>query len=161
MKTSLFLAVACVASTSAFAPSANGRQSSQLEEKKSLFKTITEMDLFAPKAGQNDYGARNSKNLGPAKLGKNSYVPNGLTAAQYENIRSQEASKKAANYQRNVAKAGKFLDYTDFYTKRGTDTSEAWSKSVTKGHDMAKTKYDWSGSVDQPLWAKAPTKGKK
>jgi hypothetical protein len=31
--------------------------------KKSLFRTIAEMDLFAPKADQNDYGARNKKNV--------------------------------------------------------------------------------------------------
>jgi hypothetical protein len=162
MKTSLFVIATCVASASAFAPSGNGRQATELAEKKSIFKTITEMDLFAPKSTQNDYGARNQKNLGVGKIGSNSYIPNGLTAAQYEKLRKDEAAKKAANYQRNVAKAGKFLDYTDFYTKRGTDTGEAWSKSVTKGHDMAKTKYDWSGSNDQPLWAKSPTKkGKK
>ena len=158
MKTSAFVAAACVASASAFAPSSNGRQATELAEKKTFFKTIFDMDLFAPKSGQNDYGARDSKNLGPAKLGSNSYVPNGLTAAQYEAIRKKEADAKKANYQRNVAKAGKFLDYTDFYTRRGTDTSEAWAKSKTKGHEMAKTKYDWSGSNDQPLWAKKPTK---
>ena len=57
----------------------------------------------------------------------------------------KKAAKKAANYQKNVAKAGKFLDYTKFYQDRGTDTSQSWFKSVTRGHTMAKTKYDWSG----------------
>lgn len=82
------------------------------------------------------------------KIGDSSYVPSGLTAAEYNKVREQEAAKKAANYKKNVAKAGKFLDYTDFYTKRGTDKNENWFKSVTRGHDMAKTKYDWSGTND-------------
>ena len=47
-----------------------------------------------------------------------------------------------------MAKAGKFLDYTDFYTKRGTDLNQNWKKSVTLGHAMAKTKFDWSGKTD-------------
>merc|ERR1719223_1699398 len=103
------------------------------------------MDLFAPKADQNDYGARNKKQLGVGKLGGNSYVPNGLSREQYEKIRQGEAQKKASNYQRNVAKAGKFEDYTEFYLKRGTELTQSWKKSVTNGHKMVKTKYDWSG----------------
>jgi hypothetical protein len=78
----------------------------------------------------------------------NSYVPNGLTREQYAALRAKQDKKKDANYQRNVAKAGKFLDYTQFYIDRGTDKSEAWNKDVNKGHRMAKTKYDWSGSKD-------------
>jgi hypothetical protein len=31
--------------------------------KKSLFRTISEMDLFAPVKTQNDYGARSKKNV--------------------------------------------------------------------------------------------------
>jgi hypothetical protein len=76
------------------------------------------------------------------KIGAGSYVPNGLTAAQYQKIRDQEVSKKKNNYERNVKKAGIFEDYTEFYVKRGTDTSQNWKKSVTLGHRMAKTKYD-------------------
>ena len=79
------------------------------------------------------------------KVGQGGYVPDGLSLDQYNKVRSKEQKAKDANYAKNVAKAGKFQDYTAFYTKRGTDTGEAWSKSVTKGHDMAKTKYDWSG----------------
>ena len=60
-----------------------------------------------------------------------------------------EAAKKEANYKRNVAKAGVFEDYTEFYTKRGTDTKQAWAKDVNLGHRMAKTKYDWSGKKVQ------------
>jgi membrane protein involved in colicin uptake len=76
------------------------------------------------------------------RIGSGSYVPNGLTAAQYQKVRDQEASKKKSNYDRNVKKAGVFEDYTEFYVKRGTDTSQNWKKSVTLGHRMAKTKYD-------------------
>lgn len=100
------------------------------------------MDLFEPVKDQNDYGARNKKKLATAKLGGNSYVPAGLTKAQYEKIRNSDDSKKAANYQKNVAKAFKYQDYTEFYKKRGTDTSQNWIKSATRGHTMAKLKYD-------------------
>lgn len=81
-------------------------------------------------------------------IGSNSYVPNGLTKDQYNKLRAGESAKKAANYQKNVAKAGKFLDYTQFYLDRGTDVGEKWFNSPTRGHRMAKTKYDWSGKTD-------------
>lgn len=62
MKTTAAFAVACIASTSAFAPINNGaRPSTQLQ--KSFFKTVFDMDLFAPVSDQNDYGARNKKNV--------------------------------------------------------------------------------------------------
>jgi hypothetical protein len=73
------------------------------------------------------------------KIGAGSYVPNGLTAAQYQKIRDQEVSKKKNNYERNVKKAGIFEDYTEFYVKRGTDISQNWYKSATRGHRMAMT----------------------
>jgi hypothetical protein len=167
MKVVSLIAVAGVASTSAFvAPMSNGRVATPLfaEKKPTFFDTVFGMDLFAPNKQVNDYGSRGKKNLALGKIqeGK-SYIPNGLTAAQYEKVRSGEKAKKDANYARNVAKAGKFKDYTEFYIKRGTDTNEDWSKSVTKGHDMVKTKYDWSGKQqDAPLWAKIVGKnGKK
>ena len=116
------------------------------------------MDLFAPQADQNDYGARSKKNLKVGTLTEKSYVPAGLSKEQYAKIRADEQKKKENNYKRNVAKAGIFKDYTDFYLKRGTDSNEDWAKSVTKGHDMAKTKYDWSGMTDVPQWAKKPGK---
>merc|ERR1719329_409336 len=104
------------------------------------------MDLFAPKKDQNTYGARSKKNLKVGSITSNSYVPQGLSAKQYAEIRKKEQSKKDANYKRNVAKAGVFEDYTDFYLKRGTDTSQAWAKNKNSlGHRFAKTKYDWSG----------------
>jgi len=95
------------------------------------------------------------------KIGANSYVPAGLTKEQYEKLRKEEVAKKEANYKRNVAKAGKFQDYTEFYKKRGTDIKESWIKSVTRGHTMAKTKYDWSGEKKDKnfaAWGKPPTK---
>ncbi len=165
MKTSALIVLGCAASVTAFAPSQQRAPScTQLNAKKgeeaapakkSFFKTVFEMDLFAPVKTQNDYGARNSKKLtqGTITSGK-SYIPAGLTAEQYNKVRASEAKKKADNYARNVKKAGIFEDYTEFYKKRGTDVGEAWFKSATRGHRMAKTKYDWSGDSDKPLWAK-------
>ena len=97
--------------------------------------------------------------LSTGKLTANSYVPNGLTREQYEKIRAGEVAAKDANYKRNVAKAGKFEDYTEFYTKRGTDLTGAWKKSVTNGHKMVKTKYDWSGAKGEDAgWFTPPKK---
>lgn len=157
MKTTALIIAGCAVSATAFAPSTNGRVSTGLsaeKKSKSLFKTIFEMDLFAPKSDQNDYGARSNKNVSVGKLTSKSYVPAGMNREQFEKIRSGEAKKKADNYARNVKKAGVFEDYTEFYIKRGTDTNETWNKDINKGHRMAKTKYDWSGDSDKPLWAK-------
>lgn len=144
---SFILALVLVAAVKGFAPVSEGRVGTQLHE--SLFDSIANMDLFAPKADQNSYGARAKKNLklGEIKAGK-SYVPSGLTAAQYDEIRKGQQKKKDENYKRNVAKAGVFEDYTEFYTKRGTDTKQEWAKDVNLGHRMAKTKFDWSGQKD-------------
>lgn len=68
-----------------------------------------------------------------------------MSKAQFEKLRAKEDKKKSDNYQKNVAKAGKFLDYTQFYIDRGTDTKDDWKKDVNLGHRMTKTKYDWSG----------------
>ena len=95
--------------------------------------------------------------IGEIKEGA-SYVPAGLSAAEYNKFRAAEAAKKKARYEANVKKAGVFEDYTEWYKKRGTDTSQAWKKTATNGHRMAKTKYDWSGLKDKPLWAKVPKK---
>merc|ERR1712119_220973 len=117
-----------------------------------IFEKIADLDLFAPNPDVNTYGARNKKTLKTGKIteGK-SYVPAGLTAEQYAKVRAGDSKKKA----------GIFEDYTEFYKKRGTDISEAWSKSVTKGHRMAKTKYDWSGSQDNPAQVGLAAKKKK
>merc|ERR1712032_179990 len=137
-----------------FAPSSSppgsGKvSSSSTQIQGSLFDAVSNMDLFAPKKDQNTYGARKKKNLslGEIQEGK-SYVPSGLTASQYSNIRKDQVKRRAENYQRNVAKAGVFEDYTEFYLKRGTDTSQDWKtkNKNTLGHRMAKTKYDWAGT---------------
>jgi len=97
-----------------------------------------------------------SLQLKSGKIGSNSYVPAGLSAAEYQKIRDRDEARKAANYAKNNKKAGIYEDFTEFYTKRGTDTSQAWAKSTTRGHRMAKTKYDldtakfgkkWDGSL--------------
>ena len=80
-------------------------------------------------------------------IGSNSYVPSGLSAAEYQKIRAADDAKKDANYKKNVAKAGVFEDFTAWYAKRGTDTNQAWAKSATRGHRMAKTKYDFDTST--------------
>lgn len=72
-----------------------------------------------------------------------------MTKEQYEKVRNKDNKAKADKYAMNVAKAGKFLDYTQFYLDRGTDTNENWNKDINKGHRMAKTKYDWSGGVEE------------
>mmetsp|Transcript_22512 Transcript_22512/g.21632 ORF Transcript_22512/g.21632 Transcript_22512/m.21632 type:complete len:160 (-) Transcript_22512:257-736(-) len=159
MKTTCLIVVATLASASAFAPASNGRPATSLAEKKSFFKSVFDMDLFAPNADQNDYGARNKKTMKTSKLGGNSYVPNGLTREQYEKVRQGEVNKKAKNYQKNVAKAGKFEDYTDFYLKRGTDVKQGWKKDVNLGHKMVKTKFDWSGKAGSDAdWFTPPKK---
>ncbi|CAB9503810.1 expressed unknown protein [Seminavis robusta] len=140
------LLVAFLATASAFAPmtptNAPTKSSTAVY---SLFDSITGMDLFAPKKDQNKYGARTGKNLKIGTIGSGSYVPDGLTQAQYNKIRAEAASKKEANYQRNVAKAGKFEDFTEFYKQRGTSEGGSWLKAAGRGHKYVKTKYDWSG----------------
>jgi len=81
-------------------------------------------------------------------LSNKSYVPAGMSKAQYEKIRAAEQKKKDANYDRNAKKAGVFEDYTAFYTKRGTDTKQAWYKDPNRGHRMAKTKYSFNTDND-------------
>jgi len=143
----IIVGVACAAVTvQGFAPVAPSSTTTALQG--SLFDGIAGMDLYAPKKDQNEYGARKKKKLSVGKIqaGK-SYVPDGLTAKQYEGIRSKQQKKKESNYARNVAKAGVFEDYTDFYTKRGTDLSQDWAKNKnTLGHRFAKTKFDWAGT---------------
>lgn len=65
------LIVALFAVAEAFAPASQGRVTSSLaaqKETKPLFRRIFEMDLFAPVADQNDYGARNKKNVSISEL---------------------------------------------------------------------------------------------
>lgn len=59
------LLVTSLATASAFAPAHHGArvETSLSAEKKPLMEKIFGMDLFAPVANQNDYGARNGKNV--------------------------------------------------------------------------------------------------
>jgi hypothetical protein len=96
--------------------------------------------------------------IGEIKTGS-SYIPNGLTAAQYNKVRAAEVAKKKARYEVNVKKAGIFEDFTEWYTERGTDEGQNWAKTVTNGHRMVKTKYDWTGDEDKKTFA-SEAKGK-
>jgi hypothetical protein len=75
--------------------------------------------------------------LGEIKAGS-SYVPSGLSAKQYAELRAKEAKKKQDNYERNVKKAGVFIDFTAWYKDRGTDLKQTWKKDRNLGHTMAK-----------------------
>ena len=61
MKTSAVIALGLVASAQRFAPASQGRSGTELQE--SLFDKVFGMDLFEPVKTQNDYGARNKKNV--------------------------------------------------------------------------------------------------
>jgi len=157
MKYTAVASVALLASASAFVPASNNGRVSVARE--ALADKIFGLDLWEPVKDSNTYGARKSKNLKVGSLGNNSYVPAGMTKEQYEKIRQAEAKKKEDNYQRNVKKAGVFTDFTQWYAKRGTELEQDWKKSVTLGHRMAKTKYDWSGTDDAKKFASTSTEG--
>ena len=153
MMKSIIAFIALVSSVQAFVPAiSTSTTPPSTTAQYALADRIFNLDLFAPKADQNNYGARTKKNVKVGQLNANSYVPSGMTLAQYEKIRKEQQKKKDENYQRNVKKAGVFIDYTDWYTKRGTELSGAWKKSVTLGHNMAKTKYDWSGTQEAKVY---------
>ena len=63
MKTTVAVIVCSLASASAFVPATSFRAGTALQEKKSFFETVFDMDLFKDKADQNDYGARSKKNV--------------------------------------------------------------------------------------------------
>jgi hypothetical protein len=64
------LLVASLSAAAAFAPAQNGRVQSALSaEKKSFFAKVFDMDLYAPVAKQNEYGARKSKNVSIIRWG--------------------------------------------------------------------------------------------
>jgi hypothetical protein len=88
MKCTALFALLLVSSATAFAPATtNGRVETTLSEKspqkKSLAGRIFDLDLFAPVADQNDYGAWSKKKIVTGKITDKSYVPSGLTKAQY------------------------------------------------------------------------------
>ena len=147
MKYSAAFSLALISSVTAFVPVQN-KNCRVSTAQNALADRIFGLDLFSPVKDQNDYGARKKKNLTTGKLTDTSYIPSGLTKAEYEKIRKDERTKKEQNYQKNVAKAFQYTDFTEWYTKRGTDLNQGWKKAVTLGHSMAKTKYDWSGVED-------------
>jgi len=55
---------------------------------------------------------------------------------------------KEKKYLDKKKNAFQYTDFTEWYTKRGTELAQAWKKSVTLGHTMVKTKYDWEGVTD-------------
>lgn len=142
--------IALAAAVQGFAPiQPEGRPATDL--KKSIFDTVSDMDLFNTNGvgsglNRNAYGARNQKmykkNLKVGRITGKSYVPSGMTQEQYANLRTKEASYRDASYKKNADKEQVFKPFYDFYKKRGTDDVDNW-RSVTNGHDMAKTKYDW------------------
>ena len=75
------LALVLVAAVQGFAPASQGRAGSQLSE--TLFDKIANMDLFAPKADQNTYGARDKKNVSTLRNSKNC-VPTATSERHHE-----------------------------------------------------------------------------
>lgn len=146
MKLVSALLLSVLASATAFAPSQQSPRTSVAVD--ALADKIFGLDLFEPVKDQNNYGARAKKNLKVGSITSKSYIPDGLTEAQYKKLRAQEQKKKQDNYTRNVKKAGVFEDFTEFYKKRGTEEGGSWLKSAALGHRMAKTKYDWGDGVE-------------
>ena len=131
MKYTAAASIALLATANAFAPApAAGRVSVARE---AIADKIFGMDLWEPVKDSNEYGARSKKNVKVGSLGSNSYVPAGLTKEQYAKVRAEEAKKKADNYNRNVAKAGVYEDFTAWYAQRGTELGQSWKKKVTLG----------------------------
>jgi hypothetical protein len=85
--------------------------------------------------------------LGEIKAGS-SYIPTGLSAKQYAELRAKEAKKKRDNYERNVKKAGVFVDFTDWYKQRGTDLKQTWKKDRNLGHTMTKVRSHFTRRVE-------------
>jgi hypothetical protein len=85
--------------------------------------------------------------LGEIKAGS-SYIPTGLSAKQYAELRAKEAKKKRDNYERNVKKAGVFVDFTDWYKQRGTDLKQTWKKDRNLGHTMTKVRSHLTRRVE-------------
>jgi hypothetical protein len=148
MKYIAALALAFSASAAAFAPLQTQNVGRPSTARDAIFDSIIGMDLFAPVKDQNNYGARAKKNVKLGSLSDKSYIPTGMSKADYDRIRKSDKDKKDKNYAGNVGKAFQFTDYTEWYTKRGTDVQAAWKKDVNLGHRMAKTKWDWSGTAD-------------
>ncbi|GKY94891.1 hypothetical protein MPSEU_000454000 [Mayamaea pseudoterrestris] len=150
MKTAAFLPLLLSVSASAFVTPSTQRAAS-VTELNALADNIFGLDLFDPK--RNKYGAREKKNVKTGTLTSKSYIPSGLTKAEFEKVRARDAAKKEESYKKNVKKAFQFEDFTNFYLKRGTSEGGSWLKAPALGHRMAKTKYDWSNTADAKLFA--------
>jgi hypothetical protein len=137
--------LAAASSVSAFVSQSQLQQQVRTHSvaREALADRVFGMDLFNKEG--NKYGARAKKDLKVKPLGSNSYIPNGLSKAEYEKIRAAEFAKKQANYQKKASVAFKFEDFTQFYLKRGTQEGGSWLKAPARGHKMVKTKYDWEG----------------
>lgn len=157
MKCTSAIILATLISVSAFAPQQQSVRSTVAQN--ALADRIFGMDLFTPVKDQNNYGARKNKNLKVGKITEKSYIPNGLSKAEYEKIRAADQAKKDQKYQSAVSKAFKYQDFTEWYAKRGTELNQGWKKAVTLGHTMAKTKYDWSGTSDAKKFESTKTDG--
>jgi hypothetical protein len=151
MKTNALLALALSASASAFVIPQSTQRAGSVTELNALADNIFGLDLFDPK--RNKYGAREKKNVKAGAITSKSYIPTGLSKAEYEKVRARDAAKKEASYKKNVQKAFKFEDFTQFYLKRGTSEGGSWLKAPALGHRMAKTKYDWSNTDAAKLFA--------
>ena len=142
MKYTAAASIALLATANAFAPApAAGRVSVARE---AIADKIFGMDLWEPVKNSNEYGARSKKNVKVGSLGANSYVPAGLTKEQYAKVRAEEAKKKADNYNRNVAKAGVYEDFTAWYAQRGTELGQSWKKKVTLGRKFVRRMIGYS-----------------
>lgn len=158
MKTTALLTFLLVTSASAFVAPQSTRTAS-VTELDALADRIFGLDLFDP--SRNKYGAREKKNVKTGSLTDKSYIPAGLSKSEYEKIRARDAAKKEASYKKNVQKAFKFEDFTQFYLKRGTTEGGNWLKAPARGHRMAKTKFDWSGTADAKPFAFVAPQAKK
>jgi len=127
--------------------------------REALADQIFGMDLFTPVKDQNNYGARAKKGIKLGELTTKSYVPAGMTKAEYEKIRKSEKAAKEKKYKEKASNAFKYTDFTKWYSQRGTELSQAWKKSVTLGHNMAKTKYDWGDKLESKKFESTNTKG--
>ena len=75
------------------------------------------------------------------KLTNNSYVPSGMSKAEYDKIRTKEKQSKEQKHNKYAGKKDEYGEFQDFYAQHGTDKNAAW-------RTMCKTKYDWQGDDD-------------
>jgi len=113
-----------------------------------IAQRIFGMDLWAPISKSNDFGARTGKKLQAAALGRNSYVPEGLSKADYMKVRNNDDQKKKKQYSKVMSKVGSSTSFYSWYKSRGTDKGDKWLDADGRGHAFAKTKYNWGAEDD-------------